>query len=220
MPTLNSGAETLMRGIRSLPIEVRFAGFTSTTLALANAGWDLSMKQNMDMREHRPEMQLAMRYKPFSGPGMFAISSPLRMDYGFARELMHKSAERVYEGELMHALAKLGFDIIHMGNDVRFVVQPMRHQGLGTFADSFHPIDPRPQYVEERLSDFKFFKVASPKIQDIIVNPRDVPELLELVLKAQKPMLDGVKRRERSRENEMEMRPAQEVMAQIITLAG
>lgn len=206
--------------LRSLPVEVRFAGFKSTTLALAQAGWDLSMQQTLDFRWGEPSLQLAMRFVDRAGAGMYAISRPMELEYGFLREAQHADEHR-----LIGMMAQMGFEIMHMGPQIKFCVQPVYSRGV-SFASSFEPIDARPQYVEEDIRDFKFFKVAKPTVKDLIVDPRDVPELLELVLKAQKPMLDKVRRREKSRSNEEWMRngfeamPRHEVQAQIITLVS
>lgn len=222
MPTQN-----LEKAVKSLPIKVRFAGFESDTLRLAQAGWDLSMVQNMDQRQGRPMMQLAMNYD-VSGGAYRAISSPLTMDYGFLQQYAHATSGQVAHHSAMEMLSQIGFDIIFIGEGNRgmFRVMPMRSTGV-SFASQFSMIDPVPQETirEEHLSDFKFFKVASaPKVKDLIVAPEDVSALLEKIHEAHRPLMDKIRKRERSRENEDWMRggfrPAQEVQAQIITLGA
>lgn len=206
----------LPKVLRNIPAEVRFAGFLSDTMTLANAGWDLSIRQQIDERTYgRPELQLAMRFKTKYAE-MYAITAP--------HPVKINDVIRAWTDGI-DMIAKIGFDVIHMGPDIRFMVMPFRN-AVGLFSDSFEPLrtDIYETVREEKISDFKFFKTAKPTVKDLIVDPKDVPELLDLVLKAQKPMLDKIKSRERSRENEDWLRgtlkPAHEVQAQIITLVS
>lgn len=214
----------LARTLRSFPIDVRFAGFKSDTLKLAQAGWDLSMMQNMDMRRGEPTLQLAMNFDCNSGGGYRAISNPLSLEHGLIRQMSHESAMRDNEHRVMEILSHIGFDLMYIGEGggCRFRIFPIRAP-MG-FSSQFEMIDPVPQEVEESLADFKFFKVASkPTVKDLIVAPRDVPALLDAVMRAQRPLMDKIKARERSRENFEHMRndfrPRSEVAFQVLALA-
>lgn len=229
MPT-----QTLDKAVRSLPIRVEFAGFESDTRRLAAAGWDLSMRQMVHARaDYNPSLQLAMRLETGSN-ALFAISRPLDLDYSRLRGVAHLSRVAATPGgdrntmcysaemEITRVMAELGFQIQCVANSIRFAVMPQRHFGVGSFSSSFEPIDAMPQVVEERIEDFKFFKVAKPTVKDLIVNPEDVPELLDAVLRAQKPLMDKIRSKERTRENMkwmengFEVRAAKEVAAQLV----
>lgn len=215
MHTLNSAKELL----HSLPVEVEFAGFRSNTLRLAQSGWDLSMEQQMNPRFYGPSLRLAMRH---TGAKLYAISNEVVVDYGrLSGSLQNPVAYAEY-------LSHVCFSIACVALDIRFAVRGEQAYG-GTFASRFQAIDPFPQerIVEESIHDFKFFKVANPSIKDIIVSPDQVPELLEMVLRAQAPGQREIRARERSRKNMQAYRegfnstkPAHSVQAQIITLAS
>lgn len=199
--------------VRSLPVRVRFAGFESDTLTLARAGWDLSMKQGYGFRSGY-EMQLVMRHGD-KNKAIYCMSHPLNLDYGAPGRAF---SDAMYYAKLM---SEIGFDIAYAHSDISF--RHMVPMSTASFLrDSFMPIDPRPQEVEESIKDFKFFKVAKPTVKDLIVAPEDVPELLNLVMKAQAPMLEKVRARERSRKNFEEhiLQPRHSVEAQIITLGA
>lgn len=203
--------------LHSLPVEVHFAGFKGNTLSLAKAGWDLSMEQSEYYGEKM--LRLAMRHE---GAKLYAISQETRIDYGRLHAAMDN---RIAYAEL---LTQIPFIIQAVAPSIRFATMGVSTRSVG-FAQAFNPIDPFPQerIMEERIEDFKFFKVANPNIRDIIVSPDQVPELLDLVLKAQKPAIDEIRKREQSRkntrwvhENMGSTKPAHQVQAQIITLAG
>lgn len=202
----------------SLPVEVEFAGFVSNTLTLARSGWDLSMQQDLTGRYSDPILRLAMRHE---GAKLYAISSEVHLHYA---EMMGARSNAI---EYAKFLANLRFSIQYVSSEIRFFSVSVGHRGV-SFSSSFQAIDPYPQErVEESISDFKFFKVSNPTIKDIIVSPEQVPELLEMVLRAQGPMVDQIRMRERSRqntqwarENMQDVKPAHSVQAQIITLAS
>lgn len=216
MQSLGEGVKSVLR---SLPIKVEFAGFESNTLKLAKAGWDLSMQQEVDPRYGDYRMRLAMRFGDRNN-AMYAISNSISMDWE------HKRAH-VDPNYFVQLVESLGFSIQVMRPEISFR-HIMAERGTGlSFAQSFMPIDAVPQREEESsIRDFKFFKIANPSVKDLIVDPSDVPELLDAVLKAQRPLLEKIKKRERSRDNElwvregMPVKPMHTVQAQIISLAG
>lgn len=201
----------------SLPIKVIFAGFQSDTLALARAGWDLSMRQGHSVCTAEYELQLALRH---DGAKLYAISHQIRIPH---EQLYACMSNR----ENFHVfVSNQIFHIQAVAPGIQFHCIPMT-TGLG-FKESFRPVDPFPQERETiDLRDFKFFKVGNPSLKEIVVDPEQVPELLELVLKAQGPTMQEIKRREQSRantawvrENMGSTKPAHQVQAQIITLAS
>ncbi len=207
----NSAKELL----HSLPIEVEFAGFRGNTLSLAKAGWDLSMRQDTIAAYGGVGMQLAMRHE---GAKLYAISHRINIDHG---DLYRHMQSMVGYAEF---ISQQIFRIQAVSPSIRFYVMAT----MGSMVSEFDAIDPFPQErVEESIEDFKFFKVANPTIKDIIVSPDQVPELLDLVLRAQKPTMNNVRGRERSRENKIWVdenmrgtKPAHQVQAQLITLCA
>lgn len=200
--------------LHSLPVMVTFAGFKSDTLTLAKEGWDLSMRQSA---EYDFELTLAIRHERAN---LHGISAPL----SFRRE----EAFRSFSDMHLYAefLAQACFRIVCVAPEIQFRIMPVN--GPVTWAGDFSAIDPFPQERHEAsIKDFKFFKVSNPTLKDIIVSPEQVPELLDLVMKAQKPTQEAIKARMRSRENTEWVRsnmhgvkPAHHVQAQIITLAS
>lgn len=212
MPMLRSGRGVLT----SFPIPVRFAGFESTTAQLQHMGWSLSLQQD----PVRAQCRLAMEYEK---AGLFAMTSP--MDF-MAMELFF-----AMERGNTEPLRALGFDVIYVGN--AFQVYRMPVTGPSFLAD-FQPIDAEPQSaVIERPEDFSLFRKLD-KTKDVLIDPNDVPGLMEMILKAQKPEQDMIRARAKSRENlatwrasqqgrydpQWDFKPPIEIKAQLLTLVG
>lgn len=176
--------------IKSLPVEVRFAGFTSTTTQLAHSGWDLTMDQRLETSMCRTKIELVMRH---SAAKLYAYGQA-----EFDERMFYSSYFN--EAQWVNFFKEIGFDIIHVGADIRF-------QMMGTspisFMSRFEPIDPFPslQRRDESVHDVKFFTVLKPDIRDILLLPEDVPAALDLILNAQKSKLDEIRKREKSRMN-------------------
>lgn len=218
MHTLQSAKDLLY----SLPIDVQFAGFRGNTLSLAKAGWDLSMKQGMDFGQFT--MQLAMR----SGNrdcAIYALSNVIRLPYGDIGNAIHSTPMGYAK-----FLTSICFEIAYVANDIRFQVIPqMASRGI-SFSSEFNAIDAMPQMrtKEESIQDFKFFKMANPESQELIITPDRVPEILDLILKAQSKDQAEIRERMKSRENlrqykngdMFDAKPDRNICAQLITLAG
>ncbi len=206
-------------------IRVEFAGFESTTLRLARSGWDMSIEEELDYARGGKFMRLAMRH---DGAKLYAVSAPLEIRIN---DIHRALTEGGYYYEL---LRNIGFVIQHVSPNIVWNLHEMNRDA---FVSRFNAMDPFPQRrVEEAsIADFKFFKVSNPKVQDLIVDPKRVPELLDLILKCQEPTMKGVRARERSRANmdayrdmmhgvspvgAAAIKPAHQVEAQIITIAG
>jgi hypothetical protein len=195
----------------SLPIKVLFAGFNSTTIALGQSGWDLSMKQQLNLNGDF-ELQLAMRMGDRAN-ALYAISHPT---------IIRRHAYEQCKRDLVHYtnfFSHQYFEIAHVSPGFQFKILPMMN--ATSFVNAFEPINPLPQERHEDVRDMKFFKVAQATAKDLIVHPDQVPELLEVILKCQQSTQKEIKSRDRSRENAMNYgaKPAHEVQAQILTLA-
>jgi hypothetical protein len=200
----------------SLPVRVDFAGFQSDTLTLGRAGWDLSIKQDFDLGLYR-EIQLAMRHGTRE-TALYCLSHPVRE----VEVYQYLQDPRGY-----HKFFKdIGFTIAYAANDIHFQM-PIR--SAASFRSAFRAFDPRPQEREEMenvsIKDFSFFKTAQEEPKELIVDPQTVSELLDKIIKTQGPEMAEIRARENKRRNSTSnafgtVKPAHNVMAQIITLAS
>lgn len=214
MPTLNSAKDFLYNA----PVEVYFAGFKSDTFTLGRSGWDLSLQEGWSPRGPDYELRLALRHE---GARLYAITNSINLR---ASELYSAATEKL---RTYQHLVSIPFHVQVIGNSIEFRhVQSIMSSGL--MRDSFQPINSVPEMGEltENIRDFKFFKTINPTMKDIVVDPSQVPELLDMILKVQRPTQEQIRKREKSRENlewmrnGFEVKPAHQVQAQIITLAG
>lgn len=211
MRSLSSTNEMLL----SLPIEVHFAGFRTTTTAMGRSGWDLSLEQNVDMLLYEKEFRLAARHGDRES-ALYLLSHPLR--------LRRSDHARYTSSPVEYAkfFAEQHFEIAYASNNIS--VRCMNH---GSFSANFRGFDPYPQErteTEENIRDLPFFKVAKEQPKELIVDPSRVPELLDLILKSQEQQQAEIRERNRRRERiahyDGEIKSAGNVCAQIITLAG
>lgn len=219
MHTLQSAKELLY----SLPIEVVFAGFKSDTYTLGRCGWDLSIMERDYPNYGCREFQLAMRHGD-QKHALYCMSSPWRIEnIELYRYLSDK--ERYYEFFVNHR-----FEIMYASNDITFRTLTVPRREAQNFSSSFRAFDSQPQerWEEESIKDFKFFKTCDEQTQELIITPERVPEILDLILKAQSETQAQIKSRMKSRENLQRFRngevfdgkPARRVEAQLITLVG
>lgn len=89
---------------------------------------------------------------------------------------------------------------------------------------SFDAIDATPQYQSMQTQSIEDFKIFRPldKTKDIIVDPKDVNALMELILKAQDPKQKEIRHRDRKKEDyeRMQAEPSKFIHAQLISLCG
>ena len=176
----------------SAPAEVIFAGFRSDTRILQQAGWLLSM--NQDVYGHR--IQLAMHH-PGAGLYMLADEAGYRfMDAAYMRD----------------SGPPLRFVIRQCSSKI--VAQAM------TNFDAFAPIDAMPQYVtseRKSIEDFKIFAPPLVRTEEIIIEPQSVAECLDLIRKMQSPELAEIRKRNAQRDKPITQ---QNFHAQILSLAA
>lgn len=198
------------------PMRVRMFGWESNTRELQHHGWQLSMKQ--DVQHHA--FQLALHHPHLK---LFALSRNYD-DFYFMR----------YAGDPMYARNiqdRFIFDIVHLASRIEVILHEgmldsIRHplRRFGTFS----PVDAEPQWerMERRqsLEDFMLFRPIN-NSRNVIVDPNDVPQLMEMILKAQSPQQEEIRQRQRSRENmayviDAGLLPRHDIHAQIITIAA
>lgn len=182
--------------VMSDPAEVIFAGFVSDTRRLQQAGWRLSMNQDVYGRL----IQLAMHHP---GAGLYMVADA--MDFEFMRPRQYSHVHGGFEPPPRFVIRHCSSKIVC--------------QVMANFAN-FRPVDAEPQYVEvqhKNIEDFNIFASSLVRTEEIIVEPQSVAECLELIRKMQAPDLAEVRKRNARRDQPIEQ---QNFHAQIISLAA
>lgn len=190
--------------IVNFPLRVHMYGMDGTTQSLQSAGWSVSMKQ--EVYDHR--IQLAMHHEQLK---LFALSQPVDLDY---MKLAHSS----YQAE---------FNIEYLASRMEIIVRDLDPGYFGRHFETFNPVDCEPRFetlTRKSIEDFMIFRPLNHS-KNVIVDPNDVPGLMEMILKAQSPMQQEIRARQRSMENmayviDAGLMPAQTIHAQIITVAA
>jgi hypothetical protein len=155
--------------VLSEPCEVHFAGFRSDTYRLQQAGWQLSMEQDIRMCR----INLVMRFEPC---GLYMLAQG--QDYDFLRD----------------SRARPVFTIRHCSS--RMMIQVM--ESLANFqpidaTPSFVTSE------RKCIEDFGIFATLQVRTEEILVEPQSVAECLELIKKMQAPELAAIRKRNEQR---------------------
>jgi hypothetical protein len=182
---LNSVAERLI----NYPMPVHFAGFEGNTRSLQSQGWELSVHQDVRYQS----LQLAMRHR---SAGVYGLSQ--RIDHFEFEEAVFRSTRGDFE-----ILKNTVFNIQSFRPSLQ-VERVVHHDNdSGTFFGRFEAFDASPMFVRhkiERIEDFKIFRPVA-AAHEVIVDPKDVPGLLDLILNEQTKTQKEIRMREQSREN-------------------
>jgi hypothetical protein len=178
------------------PCEVHFAGFRSDTYRLQQAGWQLSMEQDLRMRT----INLIMRFEPAR---LYMMARG--QDFDYFRDT--RGARPVFH--IQHCSSNLTVQI--MGTLASFA--PV--DATPAFVTS----------ERKRIEDFAIFAPLQVRTEEILVDPKSVDECLALIKKMQAPELEAVRKRNAARARDpgsMEHGYLQRtnVHAQVITLAA
>ena len=202
--------------IVNYPLRVHMLGWESNTRLLQRAGWELSVKQDMQFNF----IQLAMQHRERK---LVALSRHYA-EFNFMR-LAHDqpSAYRFFDSFF--------FEIEYLASKMEIVISEASIAGAmrtaNRYYEGFYPIDAEPQYEilqRKKLEDFVHFRPIN-NAKNIIVDPNDVPQLMELILKAQSPVQAEIRKRQRQAENmayviDAGLLPRHDIHAQIITVAA
>lgn len=186
--------------ILSRPMKVHWAGWESDTLRLQQAGWQLSMQQ--DVAEMR--MALGLQYETRNGGVARGYGYLDRFNY--ERAAYQSLGREDYFDEVAIGMALGGDIVIH-----------------GRVPLELSPIDALPQLSEmpiRRLSDLACFAPSLARTQQIIVPEETVPELLDKILKMQGPARAARLAEEVRDERFKQAQQRQKFHAQIISLAA
>jgi hypothetical protein len=171
--------------IKSQPQKVRFAGFESDTLKLQRSGWQLAVEEDY----HYGKVSLVGRHREF--------------------DLNFMSISANYNAYAINP------------QDIIFHVQYCRSQMvLQLMADmsNFKLIDATPTYcavTDANFKDLSLWNTPLVRTKEIIVDPKDVAECLEIIQRLQAPELARI--RESNRRDEL--RKQDVFHAQILSIA-
>ena len=195
--------------VQSRPIPVEILGLQSDTLSLQRAGWDFLAHESVESWSVR----LLTRHR---GTGIVAKLEALD-DFGrllghYGRGFQSLPHERMFERESMPR----GFRAVWVASE--------QHVTVMEDLNGFKPVDMRPQILNlhstaKPLAEFSLFRSLVPEVREIIVEPADVQQCLDIITKLQAPTMAEVRKRNRQREAG-EASAASLVQAQIITLAA
>jgi ribosomal protein S21 len=127
-----------------------------------------------------------MQQNPYSASMQFLIRNVRFRIYGISNNI----ALDMFADTINLNRADIPFEITHMVNDFKVIIplQPL----------NFQPIDAMPQIdmrEEKDLADFQIFKKICDK--EIIIPQKNIPELLEEILKKQDPKQAEIRARAR-----------------------
>jgi hypothetical protein len=173
----------------SRPHEVRFAGLRGDTYSMQQAGWQLAAEED----PYGGSVRLAMRHEKAS---LFAMTNSTRLDY-------YRFGDSI-----------LCFDIVLLHSVKDIVIYETMSR--------FEAIDAKPSLVSiERTSidDFHIFARPLVRTQEIIVEPKDVSEALDLIKRLQSKELSEIRERQRARDRrgEIQASPQMKFHAQLLS---
>ena len=156
--------------ILSQPLTLHWAGWTTDTFRLQQAGWSISAEQDISYQT----MRLALRHEAAQ---MRAITDRIPFHYMEALEPFNSR---------FGVLRNLTLPVVHMAN--RIMVNVHETPSLSA---AFEPIDAQPMYLPQwtakELDDYAHFAPSLARTKQIIVPEPDVDELLQLILAKQQP---------------------------------
>ena len=187
------------------PINVLWAGWKSTTTLLQRTGWQVSAEQNI----YENSIRIVIKHPNYN---IYGISNLMKMDYFNFK---------------MDDINDFNFEIKCMAS--RFEIRT-----IDDFSN-FKPVDCEPSFINgcevKSIEDFNIFRPIK-NTQDLIVEPKEVNELMELILSKQSDKQREIRKkkalewRKSVRKDmslkamyEQEINPANDIVAQIVVAA-
>lgn len=178
--TLRGDGERLL----SQPLRLHWNGWESDTCALQSAGWELSVKE--DLQYNR--MCIAIRHKQ---NGIRGISDS--MDWDYWRQMKQQFQD---PRSLPMFGCRLASDII------------VTHHGAGGGREvDFNPIDARPMYATTQsmsIDDLAHFRKLEKPGDEIYLRKASMAEIMEMALSKQEPDQDRI-RKQMVRDQELQV---------------
>lgn len=189
----------VQRRILSRPARVEWAGFSSDTYRLQQAGWELAAEEDVCYGRIR----LLMRHQDMR---LYAMCRDLEFDY--------------YKNYDAQIAPQLRFDVIMAAPEMRI----REIASMGSW--NFKQIDATPTFVEDKvrsIEDLKIFSTPLKRTEEIIVEPQSVQAMLDKIREMQAPeqaRLRAKQRMQARREGLLPDETPQTIFhAQIISLA-
>ncbi len=184
---------TFQDWIKSPICTVRFAGWESTTVALQQAGWAVSARQNIS----HYSVGLALHHPQ---TGLYAVTDDITMP-----ALWRPKTDFIPHDCVV-------FNVIAMSTNLRCTYVPMYQSAF-----AYSPIDCFPSTYQsaasdQALQDLVPFKTVNHDATQIVIAPASVPQVLELLLRCQAPAA-AVRRAE---DRKREVRRASDIQAQVL----
>ena len=172
-------------GYRSPPIPVRLEGFEATTTQLQSSGWRLACDEDMVYGDFR----IAIEHQ---GLGVVALSDRIRR--GGLMRAMNLDRDLSACEPIRMVRVTQSFNLVYTGLS--------SGKYLGPESSSWHAIDAVPRFIEQvvRPEDLFMFAPVDTKAQEIIADPETVADLMEKIIKLQKPDMDRIREHNRRRE--------------------
>lgn len=156
--------------INSPIVKVHWAGWESDTLRLQQAGWQLSMEEDVCRRVAR----LALKHPHFK---MYGLSEMV--------DINRSNPMNPYHQEMRLVMRQMASELV-----VRL---------MDNFS-KFQAIDAEPLFIQEEIrsiEDCRIFRPIRQAEQQIIVPKHSVPELLDQILKLQDPKQYEIREKKR-----------------------
>jgi hypothetical protein len=187
------------RYLVSIPHDVWWGGWRSTTIQLQQAGWLLAAEQDC----FNGSVQLALRHDRFG-----------------LRGLTEKVSVRYFERQRNE---RLMFRVAFMASAIKAEVVGLDAPQF----ENFRAIDARPQWVLRTphmadMDELNIFAVPLVRTEEIIVDPNDVMAMLDRIKSLQSPEQAAIRERNRRRARDdggWEACPQQQFHAQILSFA-
>ena len=170
-------------GYRSPSIPVWLDGFEATTTQLQRFGWRLACDEDMTYGDFR----IAIEHQ---GLGVVALSGRIR--HSGLLCAMNKERDMSACEPIRMVQITQSKNLVYTGLDNNYGIE----------ASPWHAIDATPRFIEKvvRPEDLFMFAPVDTKAQEIIADPETVADLMEKIIKLQKPDMDRIREQNRRRE--------------------
>lgn len=182
--------------LSSPKMEICWAGFKSDTYSLQQAGWQLSIEENiLRVNQYCKTLRLAIKHPQLN---VYGISQGINIspkEFSFLRDGYFNAENN--EEAFVHYCLKIEkrLDIQHLTSRMSVV---LRYEDI----KNFKPIDAKPQFQffdeyipVEKLNIFR--PIGNSETKNIIVPKHSVPELLDLILEKQDPYQAEMRKKKR-----------------------
>lgn len=171
-------------GYRSPPIPVRFEGFEATTTQLQRSGWELSSDEDYTYGD----FQVAIFHRRLGVVGLSDRVRRTTLMTAMNQRLSWEEIEPIYVRRITRS-----HELLYCG------------PALVPDKTYWHAIDAEPMFLERRPvrpEDLFMFRPAdAPAPQEIIADPETVADLMEKIVRLQKPDMDQIRERNRRRDS-------------------